>query len=41
MATKNIYNEQLITRNIRLSINEIGRNIKEVLELKLSNQLEN
>ena len=39
MADK-IYNSQIINRNIKINISNIGKNIKELLTIKLKNELE-
>ena len=40
MSLSNIYSKGILTRNCVLSINDIGKNIKEILEDKLKRELE-
>ena len=40
MSLASIYSKGVLTRNCGLSINEIGKNIKEILDSKLKRELE-
>ena len=40
MSTQHLYNSVLLTRNIELSINNIGKDLEDVLYKRLVNLLE-